>query len=187
MDFSEGKADRVQRLCGLTQDEVRVLSGELQPSPEVAEHLIENVLGYFPIPLGVATNFKIDGRDLLIPMAVKGTIAAASAVAKWVSREGEIRTALSGRLIIGQIQIPQIRSTARVEEIQSKLESSKSEILEVANRFVPGLVDRGGGIKNIEVRSLDRSDGDGSMMVVHLLCDAKDAMGANLINQVVKA
>src|SRR5689334_1474249 len=85
---------RLQRFCDLSEEDLHVLSGKSPLPPEVAEHLIENVVGYFPIPLGVATNFRIDGRDLLIPMAVEETsiIAAASATAKWIRREGSIRT-----------------------------------------------------------------------------------------------
>src|SRR4051812_24376024 len=88
------RLERVQELCGLSNDDLNILSGSAPPSTDIAEHLIENALGYFPIPLGVATNFTIDGRDLLIPMAVEETsiIAAASATAKWVRREGSIRT-----------------------------------------------------------------------------------------------
>ena len=180
------RLNRVQTICGLTNEDLRVLTGETQLSSEVAEHLIENVVGYFPIPLGLATNFKIDEQEVLIPMAVEETsiVAASSATAKWVAREGFIRTSTRGRLIIGQIQIPQIQNRERVQEVSRKLESSREQILEAANCFVPGLVERGGGIVNLQVRELSRSDDDGSMLVIHLLCDAKDAMGANLINQV---
>ena len=88
------RLERVKDLCGLSDEDLNILSGETPMPDEVAEHLIENVVGYFPIPLGVATNFKIDGKDLLIPMAVEETsiIAASSATAKWIRREGSIRT-----------------------------------------------------------------------------------------------
>src|SRR3954468_17312403 len=104
----EERLNRVQDLCGLTDEEVSVISGQLPMPFEIAEHLIENVVGYFPIPLGVATNFTIDGQDYLIPMAVEETsiIAAASATAKWIRRDGSIRTYLNGNLIIGQVQLP---------------------------------------------------------------------------------
>src|SRR4051812_27369996 len=67
------RLERVKELCELTSEDLNILSGQTPHPPEVSEHLIENVLGYFPIPLGVATNFTIDGRDLLIPMAVEET------------------------------------------------------------------------------------------------------------------
>ena len=97
------RRERVQLLCDLTTEDMLVLSGDKPRSPEISEHLIENVIGSFPIPLGVATNFTIDGRDLLIPMAVEETsiIAACSASAKWVRNEGAIRTSMKSNLIIG--------------------------------------------------------------------------------------
>src|SRR3989338_8287718 len=84
------RVEKVQTLCDLTDEETQILSGDQIMPYEVAEHFIENVVGYFPIPLGVATNFRIDGQDLLIPMAVEETsiIAAASATAKWVMKKG---------------------------------------------------------------------------------------------------
>src|SRR6185437_13613125 len=110
---------RVQEFCNLTDDEVATISGEKQLSLDVAEHLIENVIGYFPIPLGVRSHFKINRRELLIPMAVEETsiIAAASATAKWIKREGSIRTYSQGNLIIGQIQIPSVTNVPQARAI----------------------------------------------------------------------
>ncbi|MCM2322580.1 MAG: hydroxymethylglutaryl-CoA reductase, degradative [Oligoflexia bacterium] len=185
------RLSRVQELCGLTQEETAILSGE-RPLPwEVAEHLIENVVGYFPMPIGVATNFTIDGRDLLIPMAVEETsiIAAASATAKWVRREGLIRTYSKGNLIIGQVQLPSVRDAARARRL---LHESRETLMGLANACIPGLVARGGGIRDIAVREVPRPDSeyggkDRTMIVLHILCDPCDAMGANLINQVCEA
>ncbi|MEO7164039.1 MAG: hydroxymethylglutaryl-CoA reductase, degradative, partial [Bdellovibrionia bacterium] len=113
---------RVQEFCSLSTEDVDVLSGKIQMPTSIAEHLIENVVGYFPIPMGVATNFNIDGRDLLIPMAVEETsiIAAASATAKWVSKEGSIRTYAKGNLIIGQVQSPQVKDAKSARKILHK-------------------------------------------------------------------
>jgi hydroxymethylglutaryl-CoA reductase len=186
----EQRLEKVRELCGLTDEEARVLSGE-KPFPlDVAEHLIENVIGSFPIPIGVATNFRIDGRDVLIPMAVEETsiIAAASAAAKWVKREGSIRTEMRGSLIIGQIQLPNVRN---VPHAKSVLEAAREELVALANACVPGLVARGGGVREIAIRELVRpafeSQPEGTMIVLHVLCDPCDAMGANLINQVCEA
>lgn len=177
---------RVREFCGLTDEDTRILSGERGLSPEIAEHLIENSIGYFPIPLGVATNFTIDGRDLLIPMAVEETsiIAAASATAKWVRQNGSIRTYSQGSLIIGQVQLPSVRNVGRARDI---LHSNRDLLLDLGNACVPGLVARGGGLRDIAIRELTRVDGNGTMLVLHLLCDPCDAMGANLINQVCEA
>ena len=182
----EERLRRVKLFCGLTDQEVDVLSGRIPLSPAIAENLIENVVGYFPVPLGLATGFRVDGRALLIPMAVEETsiIAAASATAKWVCQTGEIKTFTEGRLIIGQIQIPQVLETERAQLIAGRLNAERDTLIAAANQFVPSLVERGGGIHEIIVRTLDRADGAGQMLVVHLLCDPKDAMGANIINQI---
>jgi len=177
---------RLKKISGLSDQDIAILSGEKVTPVSVAEHLIENVVGYFPIPLGIATNFKIDGKDLAIPMAVEETsiIAAASATAKWIRREGSIRTYAKGRLIIGQIQIPFVRDAARAVQI---LHENRDYLMAVANAHIPGLVARGGGIRDIALRELARPEGDGKMLVIHILCDPCDAMGANLINQVCEA
>ncbi|MGK5082766.1 hydroxymethylglutaryl-CoA reductase, degradative [Bdellovibrionota bacterium FG-1] len=180
------RLERVQELCSLTDEDISVLSGERTLPPEIAEHLIENVVGYFPIPLGVATNFTIDGRDVLIPMAVEETsiIAAASATAKWIRREGSIRTYSKGNLIIGQVQLPSVRN---VEQARRILHEKRELLMGLANACVPGLVARGGGVRDLAVREVARPDGSGMMLVVHILCDPCEAMGANLINQVCEA
>ena len=179
---SEERLRRVQAVCGLSDDEADILSGKRVLPLEIAEHLIENVVGVFPIPLGVATHFTIDGRDVLIPMAVEETsiIAAASATAKWVRATGEIRTEALGNLVIGQIQLPDVRDVPRARRVIGAL-------VALGNKFLPGLVRRGGGLRDVVVRELSRSTGDGTMLVLHVLCDPCDAMGANLINQVCEA
>ena len=177
---------RVQDLCELTQNEVDTISGKKTLSLDIAEHLIENVIGYFPIPLGVATNFTIDGRDLLIPMAVEETsiIAAASATAKWIRREGSIRTYSKGSLIIGQVQLPNVRN---VTHARRALHEKREILMGLANACIPSLVERGGGVHDIAIREIQRPSEDGTMLVLHILCDPCDAMGANLINQVCEA
>ncbi len=177
---------RVQSLCELTDQDLAVLSGDRPMSFDIAEHLIENVLGYFSMPMGVATNFTIDGRDLLIPMAVEETsiIAAASATAKWIRREGSIRTYSKGNLIIGQVQLPQVRDISFARRV---LHEKRELLMGLANACVPGLVNRGGGVRDIAIREVPRPSEDGTMLVIHILCDPCDAMGANLINQVCEA
>ncbi len=178
----EQRLDYLKANRGLTREELEAVSG-LPPDLSVAENLIENAIGYFQIPLGIATHFRIDGRDYLIPMAVEETsiIAAASATAKWVRTQGEITTEAVGNLIIGQIQLPQVKSAHRV---RSLLEALTPELIATANAMLPGIVQRGGGVKELVIREIGRPDGIGSMLVIHILCDSRDAMGANLINQV---
>lgn len=167
----------------LTQEDINYLNeGGLQ-SIDLGEKFIENVLGYFQIPLGVATNFNIDGNDLIIPMAVEETsiVAAASKTAKWIKENGSIKTELLGQNIIGQIQFAKIQSA---DAFKKNILQQKNYLIEIANREVAfGLVNRGGGVNDLQVRVLDRDDG-GFMGVVHILMNPCDAMGANIINQV---
>jgi len=149
----------------------------------LGEKFIENVVGYFQMPLGVATNFKIDGRDFMIPMAVEETsiVAAASKTAKWVRESGSITTESIGCEIIGQIQISKVKNFQKFEEI---LLAKKTELIQLANQEVAfGMVRRGGGVSDIQIRKLQRPDG-AVMAVIHVLMNPVDAMGANIINQV---
>lgn len=177
------RLDRVKVLSELNEDDLEVLSGSTALSPEIAEHLIENVVGYFQVPMGIATNFCIDGQDILIPMAVEETsiIAACSATAKWIRKEGLIRTWVKGNLIIGQIQIPHVRNIGTVRRV---LHDNRDLLIGIANDSSPGLIRRGGGVRDIAIREVARPENDGTMLVLHVLCDPCDAMGANLINQI---
>ena len=183
------REDRLSRLKSMTKisdADLDVLEGKTPLDPNLAENFIENVVGSFPVPLGIATYFNIDGRDLPIPMAVEETsiIAAASANAKWIrSLDGEITTKTKGRYIIGQVQFPSVQN---VKKAVSAIEAHRTELLSIANAAVPGLVRRGGGVESFEIRRLERPDG-GAMLVLHLYCDPCDAMGANLINQVCES
>lgn len=149
----------------------------------LAEHFIENAIGYFQLPLGMATNFNINGRDYIIPMAVEETsiIAAASKTAKWVRENGSIKAEVIGLDIIGQIQFAQVHSFALFEQ---QVLQQKSYLIELANREVAfGLVARGGGVTDLRIRRLTRDDGF-DMAVIHIYMNPCDAMGANIINQV---
>ncbi len=149
----------------------------------LAENFVENVIGYFQLPLGVATNFNVDGKDIVIPMAVEETsiIAAASKTAKWIRENGSITTEILGTDIIGQIQFAKVQD---FENFEKQIQLQKKYLIDLANREVAfGLVNRGGGVKNITVRKLLRDD-NFLMGVVHVYMDPCDAMGANVMNQV---
>lgn len=179
--------ERLRRIVAesdLTASECAALSNASPLPVEIAEQLIENAVGYFQLPLGVATHLVIDGRKLLVPMAVEETsiIAAVSSTAKWVGElGGTVTTKMKGNLIIGQIQIAKL---ARPEASVARLQDNKAQLVERANYFAPGLVARGGGIRDIQFRIIPREDCVAQMLVIHVLCDPKDAMGANVINQV---
>ena len=179
------RKERHQRLLQmglLTAEDIDMLNAGEGLTPDLAERLVENVIGCFQIPLGIAVNFNIDQQDYVIPMATEETsiIAAASKTAKWIRAHGEITTKTHGKLVIGQIQLPSIRDFAQVKE---KIEIYKPTLINMANQNVAqGLVARGGGVKDIIVRQVARTDG-GSMAVIHVMIDACDAMGANITNQ----
>lgn len=183
------KLDREERLKVLvangllTTDDVEYLrQGGLQGT-SLGEKFIENVIGYFQVPLGVATNFCIDGRELLIPMAVEETsiVAAASKTAKWVRENGSITTQTLGQDIIGQIQLAKVKNFT---EFESKILAQKQTFIRISNEEVAfGLVRRGGGVTNLVVRQIPRGDGM-DMAVIHIHMNPVDAMGANIINQV---
>lgn len=167
----------------LSKPEINYLKqGGLQ-DVKLAEKFVENVIGYFQLPLGVATNFNIDGQDRIIPMAVEETsiIAAASKTAKWVRENGSIKTETIGQNIIGQIQFAKVKDFNFFEK---QILQQKNYLIEISNREVAfGLVARGGGVNDIQVRRIDRGDGS-DMAIVHIYMDPCDAMGANVINQV---
>jgi hydroxymethylglutaryl-CoA reductase len=181
-----GREERLARLVemgALSQEDVRFLKNGAPVSVELAEKFIENVLGFFQMPLGVAANFEIDGEAFVIPMAVEETsiIAAASKTAKWIREHGRITTEMIGREIIGQIQIAKVRDYKNLLET---VKANEAEWVALANKDVAhGLVARGGGVKRLEVRRVDRGDGS-DMAVIHVYADPCDAMGANIVNQV---
>lgn len=182
------RAERYQRLLelgALTPEDLAFLEQGGVQDTVLADKLIENVIGYFQLPLGVATNFCIDDRDYVIPLAVEETsiIAALSKTAKWIRQEGEIRTWVDGECILGQIQIAKVKSFENLSAIFNK---NKRFLIEKANDDVAmNMVKRGGGVRDLHLRQLPREDGK-TMAVIHLTMNSCDAMGANIINQVLE-
>ena len=183
----EERLERLKMMSHLSDDDLDVLEGKTPFDLDLAEHFVENLVGTFPMPLGLAAYFRIDGRDVPVPMAIEETsvIAACSGTAKWIRSHdgGGIETRTEGRTIIGQIQFPDVKATdALIETIRKR----EAELIEIANSVVPGLVKRGGGVRHLLTRRLTRADGK-EMLVLHVHMDPCDAMGANLINQVCEA
>lgn len=182
------QAERFQRLLSLgalTEGDIRFLESGGITETSLAEKLIENVVGYFQLPLGVATYFRIDGRDYVIPLAVEETsiVAALSKTAKWIRESGTITTKVLGDAILGQIQIANVSDFARFESIILK---NKHFLIEKVNQEVASnMVKRGGGVLDLSVRQLRRPD-EGQMAILHLTMNCCDAMGANIINQVLE-
>jgi hydroxymethylglutaryl-CoA reductase len=182
------REERFQRLLALgalnEEDVAFLLRGGVQDT-NLADKLIENVIGYFQLPLGVATNFRIDEQNYVIPMAVEETsiIAALSKTAKWIRQWGEIQTSVEGDCILGQIQLAKIKDFPRFSQIFNE---NKRFFIEKANEDVAyNMVKRGGGVSDLELRHIVRAGGE-SMGVIHLTMNSCDAMGANIINQVLE-
>lgn len=180
----EERFERLIALGALTVADVQYLNQSTDPTiTALAENFVENVIGCFPLPLGVATNFCIDKRDYVIPMAVEETsiIAAASRTARWIRESGYITTEIVGTTIIGQIQIAKVKNFAAFKAI---IELHQLALIDAANNnVIPNLVARGGGVKSITVRHLMREGGE-VMAVIHVMLNPCDAMGANVITQV---
>jgi hydroxymethylglutaryl-CoA reductase len=182
------REERFQRLLAigaLTHEDVSYLNRGGVQDVELADKLIENSIGYFQLPLGIATNFRIDGQDYVVPMAVEETsiIAALSKTAKWIRQSGTITTRVDGSCILGQIQLAKVENVERFVQI---IHENRAFLIEQANKDVAeSMVKRGGGVVDLELRQLERPDG-GKMVVIHLTMNSCDAMGANIINQVLE-
>ncbi len=180
------KSQRLETLVSaglLNLEEAQHLLSQEMLSTDLAEKFVENVIGYFQMPLGVATNFRIDGKDYAIPMAVEETsiIAAASKNARFVRDNGSISTEIIGNENIGQIQFAKIKNFA---EFEKKVSDQKASLIADANANPAlSLTKRGGGVRDLQIRKIHRPDGM-DMAVIHLLVDTCDAMGANMIIQI---
>lgn len=151
-------------------------------------HLVENAIGTYPLPLGIASNFLINGKDYIVPMAIEepSVIASASHIAKIVRQSGGFQTEATERIMIGQIQVV---GCPNVQAAQKTIFEHTEQLLGEANASRPSMLRRNGGAKSIEVRLLDSMEGTpyGHMLIVHLYVDTCDAMGANTINTMVEA
>lgn len=181
----EERFQRLLELGAVTQEDIGFLQQGGIKDLNLADKLIENVIGYFQLPLGVATNFNINGRDYVIPLAVEETsiIAALSKSAKWIRQHGEIKTWIEGDCILGQIQLAKVKDFQRFSRIFAE---NRQYLIEKANEDVAAsMVKRGGGVIDLQLRQLKRED-DCDMAVIHLTMNSCDAMGANIINQVLE-
>jgi hydroxymethylglutaryl-CoA reductase len=169
----------LKEFAGLTDEEVRLLQNTGALPLEQANRMIENVVGATHLPLGIATNFLINEKEYLIPMAIEepSVVAAASNAAKIAREKGGFSTESTPPVMIGQIQLTGVKD---LQSAREKILGAKQEILKMANERDPVLVNLGGGAVDLEVRDIKTHLGP--MMILHLLVDVRDAMGANVIN-----
>jgi len=173
------RVDIVAEWAELSPDEKSILAGQgLQT--EQADLMIENVVGTYALPMGIGTNFQINGKDYLIPMTVEepSVVAAISHAAKLIRAGGGFETEASDPVMIGQIQVLDIPD---MDAAISTMEAHKDELMTLANSSDALMLRLGGGARDIQLRSFSESV-VGPMLIVHLLYDTRDAMGANSVN-----
>ncbi len=170
----------VQKFADLSDAEVDSLRGTMPDRLTEAGRMIENGAGLFHLPVGIAANFRLDGKDVLVPMVIEeASVVAASSNAARMLRGGEgIITDATAPLMIGQIQLCDVPD---LEVAKAALLADAERLVELANDGHNRLLARGGGARHLEVRVFESSE-IGPMLIVHLLVDVCDAMGANLVN-----
>ena len=180
--------DLEQRRALLTKQTGLDLSALFGPgglTPNQADAMIENVVGVFGLPLGIAANFLVNEREVLVPMAIEepSVVAGASHMARLVRDSGGFQAKADPSHMIGQIQLLDLTDLAAAE---SALLAAESEILGTANAASARMVELGGGARGVELRRLENAPGS-PMLVVHLIYDTVDSMGANTINTVLES
>jgi hydroxymethylglutaryl-CoA reductase len=169
----------VADFCGLDEQSAALLGNTGNLDPHIADHMIENVVGTMTIPVGVATNMRIDGKDILVPMATEesSVVAAVCNAARQCYDEGGFTTSMSGALMIAQVQLVGVSDP---ESARIKILERKNDIKEICDACDPVLVKFGGGFRDLEVRVIESRGGP--MVITHLVVDTRDAMGANAVN-----
>jgi hydroxymethylglutaryl-CoA reductase len=143
-------------------------------------HMVENVIGTYSLPLGIGLNFQVNGRDVLIPMVIEepSVVAGASFMAKLARTGGGFMATSTEPLMIGQLQVLNLNN---IDEAAQQVMMHKAELLEYVDKAGSSLKSRGGGARDLEIRIIEDSP-IGSFLVVHLIYDVRDAMGANAVN-----
>jgi len=174
----------VKEFAGLSDEECDLLQKTGSLPLEMADRMIENVVGAFPLPLGIGVNFLINGIDYLIPMAIEepSVVAAASYAAKMVRDGGGFHTSSTPPVMIGQIQAVGIKDP---EAAKLRVLAAKQEILKKANDQDPVLASVGGGAKDLDAKVIHTTMGP--MLITELHVDCRDAMGANAVNTMAEA
>ncbi len=174
----EDRLAAVERFAGLDAEAMARLA-EPRLDPHLADHMIENVISTISIPVGIATNVKVDGRDVLVPMATEesSVVAAVCNSARQCYDAGGFITSVSGTEMIAQVQLVRVPDP---ENARIRILERKAEIAAICDGCDPMLVRLGGGFRDLEVRVLAAPGGP--MVVTHIVVDTRDAMGANTVN-----
>ena len=163
------------------EDALLLKKGKLLLDADGSDKMIENVVGVFGLPMGLGLNFVVNGREHVIPMVVEepSIVAAVSAMAKLVRSAGGFRSETTEPILIGQIQVTRVKDSVSAKKA---ILQNKEDIISLANSLHPNMVARGGGARDVEVHILNAGEAGREMVIVHLLVDVQQAMGANLVN-----
>jgi hydroxymethylglutaryl-CoA reductase len=174
----------IKKFANLTDEEVKLLSKEGNLGLKKADKMIENVIGIKNIPLGIATNFIINGKEILVPMSIEepSVVAAASHAAKLARKTGGFKCSHTDPVMIGQIQVVKVPD---LENAKKAVLSKKEKIREIANSQHKTIVKLGGGFRDLKTRTIETELG--TMLLVELYIDVRDAMGANVVNSTLEA
>ncbi len=178
------RREHVARQAGVDLSELDVLDPKAGLSVDRADRMVENVVGVLGIPVGIATNFVVNGREVLVPMATEepSVVAAASNLARMTRRHGGFVTSATPALMQAQVQLLDVADPAAA---RLRLLEAREELIALADDQDPALVGLGGGARDITVRILP---GTGrTHVVLHLVVDVRDAMGANAVNTMAEA
>ena len=183
LSIEERQRQLVKQL-DLTQEDFELMRTLGYFSPSQIDRLIENVVGSYQLPMGLAFNFKINNKDYIIPMVIEepSVVAAASKIAKIAREKGGFVTNEVKSIMISQIQLTNVKD---IDKAKENLSNNKKKILSIANEQDPILNQLGGGAKDLEVREIETRKG--KMLILHLLVDVCDAMGANVVNTMAEA
>jgi hydroxymethylglutaryl-CoA reductase len=173
---------KIKEIAGLSEEEVGVLMNSGSLSLEIADRMVENVIGVGHLPIGIATHFKINGKEVLVPMEIEepSVIAAASNAAKLCLPEGFTAKA-DEPVMIGQVQFMRVRNA---EESVRMIEKERRKIIAAASEFAKQIEKYGGGVRDVYARAFKTERGE--MVVVYFDIDVRDAMGANTINTILE-
>ena len=180
----EERQHQIAKLISLKHEEIKLLQSLGYFTPTQIDTLIENVIGSYQLPMGIALNFRINGKDYILPMVIEepSVVAAASNAAKIARKNGGFQSEEVKSIMISQIQITQLKDIAAAKEILAR---NKEKILKIANEQDPLLNKLGGGALDIEIREIETKKG--KMVILHLLVNVLDAMGANVVNTMAEA
>jgi len=180
----EKRQQLLAKLVNLDQDDLKLLKNLGYFLPKQIDTLIENVVGSYQLPFGIAFNFKINNKDYLIPMVIEepSVVAAASNAAKMARKHGGFQSEKIESIMISQIQVTKLKN---IEETKEILITNKEKILKLANDQDPLLNELGGGALDLEVREINTRKG--IMLILHLLVNVVDVMGANVVNTMAES